>query len=236
MAENPSFSECEELFRKYEIPLTEDQYRKFCRYADMMVDEKRHQNITAIREQREIWVRHFLDSAYISLYMPQFGRLLDIGTGGGIPGIPLAILNPEYEVTLLDSEINKIRFCQEVVFELGLNCTPVSTRAEEYSRLLPVRESFDIVTSRAMASGSMLLELSLPFVKRKGLFLALKGRNFDEEREAIERVSPVLGGSKPDFVHYEIEGEEKNLVLIDKPDLTPFSYPRRFAKIKRKPL
>ena len=87
-----------------------------------------------------------------------------------------------------------------------------------------------------MASGSMLLELSLPFVKRKGIFLSLKGRNFDDERETIERVSPLLGGSKPDFVHYEIEGEEKNLVLIDKSDLTPFSYPRRFARIKRKPL
>lgn len=236
MSENPSFSECEALFRRYQIALSEEKYRMLCCYADMMVDEKQHQNITAIREHREIWVRHFLDSAYISLYMPQHGKLLDIGTGGGIPGIPLAILNPEFEVTLLDSEINKIRFCQEVVCELGLNCTPVSSRAEEYARLLPVRESFDIVISRAMASGSMLLELSLPFVKRKGLFLALKGRNFDEEREAIERVSPILGGAMPDFVHYEIEGEEKNLVLIDKCDLTPFTYPRRFARIKRKPL
>ena len=231
-----NYRKCCDLFRKYELLLTEQQWEKLTEYAEMLIHERERQNVTAVRETEEIWIRHFLDSAYLVKYLPQKARLIDVGTGGGIPGIPLAILNPELSVTLLDSESSKISFCQSVVKRLALSAEAIHARAEELSSDSLYRAQFDAAVSRAMAAGSMLTELSVPFLRVGGHLFAMKGRGFDPETERFGSAAKALGCKEPIIIRYEIEGEPKNLIDIEKNADTPPQYPRRFAKIKRSPL
>lgn len=231
-----SFPEANTLFSRYSIKLSKEQYDLFSQFAELLTTEKSRQNVTAVTDFREIWVRHFLDSAYILRFLPQSGRLIDIGTGGGIPGIPLAIMNPNLQITLLDSELQKIEFCRRVINSLGLSCTAISGRAEELARTPEFRESFDIAISRAMAAASMLSELSIPFLRVGGTLFAMKGRNFDPNTESFATAAEKLGCELPENTPYTIENEPKTLITVRKIASTPTQYPRRFAKIKRDPL
>lgn len=235
MAENPVYSEVFSMYHTYGIQLTESAYQKLCIYADKLSAEKTRQNVTAIQSKPEIWTRHFLDSAYLLQFIPPAGSVIDIGTGGGLPGIPLSILNPELQFTLLDSELQKIRFCEEIADLLQLNIRTIAGRAEEIART-DERAQYDAAVSRAMASAPVITELSLPFLKVGGIFLAMKGKNYDRNAESCAHAAESVGGSPPEILPYSIEHEDKNLILIRKICETPAEYPRRFAKIKRNPL
>ncbi len=232
------YSQVKTLFSRYEIPVTKEQYEKFCTFAQLMVEESGRQNISAVNDPNEIWVRHFLDSAYLCRYIQdgQSMRLLDLGTGGGFPGIPLAILRESLSVVLLDSEERKLEYCSRVVKKLGLDVECLCGRAEELSKQGEYREKFDMVVSRAVANGSMLCELALPFLKTGGTFAALKGSGFDPSVERFAEASSMLGGDVPSVLDYELEGVVKHLIFIEKTAPTPGQFPRRFAKIKRSPL
>ena len=231
-----SFAACSALFLKYDITLNENQYAKLQKYAEMLVDESTRQNVTAVRTCPDIWVRHFLDSAYLLRFLPDSGSILDIGTGGGIPAIPLAILKPELSVTMLDSELRKIEFCSSVISALDLPAKAICGRAEELARSDAYCEQFDFVVSRAMASGSMLSELGVPFLKVGGNLISMKGRTYDPAAERFESAAKALCCALLPVYQYQLEGEIKHLIFIHKDAVTPAQYPRRFAKIKRSPL
>ena len=227
------------LFSMYQLDLSSEQYELLSAYARLLHDEAAIQNVTAVSDVSEIWVRHFLDSAYLLRHIPsEVSSVIDIGTGGGIPGIPLSILRPDLDVTLLDSELRKIEFCTIVVQELGLSSRvhPLCGRAEELAKSADYREKFDMAVSRAMANGSMLTELSLPFVKVGGVLLAMKGRGYDPTVERFAEAAPLVGGIACEPVPYTLESEQKYLICVKKQSPTPPQYPRRFAKIKRQSL
>ena len=223
------------LFSHYGIDLPHESADLLARYAELMIAESAVQNITAVTEKDAIWSRHFLDSAYLLRHMSA-GRVIDIGTGGGVPGIPLAILSPEIDASLLDSEQRKIDFCQRAVGTLGLHATAVCGRAEELAQLPQYREQFDAVVSRAMTSGAVLCELAIPFLKIGGRLYAMKGKSFSDEEEGFTRAAGKLNAKVADVVAYTLEGEQKHLIIIEKTGETPVQYPRRYAKIKRSPL
>ena len=222
------------LFSKYGIQLTETQYQKLANYAEMLINEK--QNLSAVRDAEAVWVRHFLDSSYLSQHLDVDSKVLDMGTGGGIPAIPLAILRPDLQISMLDSEQNKIDFCTRVIAALSLNANAICARAEELAHDNQFRNTFDFVVSRAMASGSMLCELSVSFLKIGGKLIAMKGRSFDPNSERFHSAAITLHCAEPNYLGYKLENEDKVLVFVQKSAETDLKYPRRFAKIKRNPL
>lgn len=233
---NETFDSVCALFADYEIDLTDDAYRKLQMYADLLRKESKTQNLNAASTLTDIWTRHFLDAAYVMRFLRDDASVIDIGTGGGIPGIPLVILNPTLRLTLLDSELYKIQFCKMAAQKLGLQISAVCGRAEEFVKQEGVRGTYDFAVSRAMANGSMLSELALPYLKVNGILLAMKGRNFDMAAEGFDSAAQILGGDVPQVIRYTLEGEDKVLVSVRKAASTPEQYPRRFAKIKRSPL
>ena len=229
--------DAETLFAQHKISLTPDRFDLLRRYVAMLLEENTRQNLTAVRTEDEVWARHILDSAMLLRYLPDSGvTVIDIGTGGGVPGIPLAIMRPTLHVTLLDSELRKIEFCQKAVAALSLHANAVCGRAEELAREETDRGSFDFAVSRAMASGSMLCELTFPLLRIGGQLIAMKGRNYDPVAERFAEACQALGGSIIADDSYTLCGEQKHLIRCKKTCETPDVYPRRFAKIKRSPL
>lgn len=195
-------------------------------------------NLTAIEGEEPVARGHFLDSAALLRFADFEGRrVIDVGTGAGFPGLPLAILRPGAGFTLLDSQQKRIDFLQDTVSRLGLkNVECVCLRAEEAPP--EYRESFDIVTSRAVARLNVLAELCLPFVKLGGSFIAMKALDCEEERQEAQNAAHELGGSFPDLRRYDIPFSDtgRALIVIGKAAPTPAKYPRRWAKITKQPL
>lgn len=208
------------------------------RYADMLVEKNKVMNLTAITEPADIATLHFLDCAALLPLAEWAGkRVADVGTGAGFPGMPLRILEPSIQLTLLDSLNKRIDFLKEVCGELGLTDVDcVHGRAEEFSAAH--RESYDIVTSRAVANLQMLCELCLPLVKEGGYFLSMKAVDSDAELKAAYTAIKTLGGQVEQVKDYVIPGTEvaHRLIFIKKVGPTPKKYPRAFAKIKKNPL
>ena len=207
-------------------------------YADALLETNKVMNLTAITDPADVATLHFLDSAAL-LNLADFSgkRVVDVGTGAGFPGMPLRILEPSIRLTLLDSLGKRIHFLQGVCDQLGfadVNC--VHARAEEFAA--QHRESFDIATSRAVASLPLLAELSLPLVKVGGYFLPMKAVDSDEELASAARAISILGGRLKEVKDYRIPGTEvtHRLVVIEKVKPSPAKYPRAFAKIKKTPL
>ncbi|MBQ9907456.1 MAG: 16S rRNA (guanine(527)-N(7))-methyltransferase RsmG [Oscillospiraceae bacterium] len=235
MVNEMPYAACEALFARNHLKLAQNAYEKLDQYANLLISESAHQNVTAVRALPDIWVRHFLDSAYLAEIVKE-GNVLDLGTGGGIPAIPLAILNPELRITMLDSELRKIEFCQHAVNEIGLTAKTVCGRAEEIARASEYEAQFDCVVSRAMANGSVLTELAVRFLKAGGCLIAMKGRQYDPSVERFAEAASALGCCVEQETEYALEGEMKHLITVRKLSDTPLQYPRRYAKIKRSPL
>lgn len=208
------------------------------RYAQLLVEKNKVMNLTAITAPSEIATLHFLDSAALLTAADFRGKsVVDVGTGAGFPGLPLRIVEPSIHLTLLDSLNKRIDFLKEVCQDLGLpDVSCIHSRAEEFAA--QHRESFDIATSRAVASLPLLCELCLPLVKPGGLFLAMKSVDSDQEIAGAERAIATLGGAVESIRDYAIPGTDvrHRVVLIKKLRETPKKYPRAFAKIKKNPL
>ena len=207
-------------------------------YADALLETNKVMNLTAITDPADVATLHFLDSAAL-LTLADFAgkRVVDVGTGAGFPGMPLRILEPSIRLTLLDSLGKRITFLQGVCDTLGLSDVAcVHARAEEFAA--KHRETYDIATSRAVASLPLLAELSLPLVKVGGYFLPMKAVDSDEELASAEHAIQVLGGRLAGVKDYRIPGTEvtHRLVVIEKVKPSPAKYPRAFAKIKKAPL
>lgn len=236
MIDPKDYGSCQAIFSEYGLSLTAEQYKKLRLYEQILIEESVHQNVTAIRDPADIWIRHFLDAAYLLRFLPRQCSVIDIGTGGGIPAIPLAIMHPELNITMLDSERNKILFCMSAIEKIQLRADAINGRAEELAHEPQYRGKFDVAVSRAMANGSMLTELSVPFLKPDGILISMKGKQYDPETERFASAADTLGCVYEKPISYMICGEQKYLIRIRKCAETPDQYPRRFAKIKRDPL
>jgi len=221
-----------------QLRLPTDNVDALLQYADALLETNKVMNLTAITDPADVATLHFLDSAAL-LTLADFAgkRVVDVGTGAGFPGMPLRILEPSIRLTLLDSLGKRITFLQGVCDQLGLvNVECIHARAEEFAS--KHRESYDIATSRAVASLPLLAELSLPLVKVGGYFLPMKAVDSDEELASAAHAIRVLGGRLADVKDYRIPGTEvtHRLVVIEKVTPSPAKYPRAFAKIKKSPL
>lgn len=173
-------------------------------------------------------------------YLPQLKfTMIDVGTGAGFPGIPLAILFPEAKFTLMDSLNKRIKFLNEVIFQLGLtNVETVHSRAEDLARNVKYREQYDYVVSRAVANLSTLSEYCLPFVKPTGNFVSYKSERLSEELVAAEKAIPILGGTVKDQIDFQLPESDiyRNLLIIEKVKPTSKKYPRKAGLPSKEPL
>lgn len=207
-------------------------------YSELLVAQNKVMNLTGITAPKEVATLHFLDCLALTKVVDFTGKsVIDVGSGAGFPGIPLAIAVPNMNITLLDALQKRIGFLETVCQDLHLDhVTCVHGRAEEFAK--DYRGTFDIATSRAVASLPMLAEFSLPLLKVGGLFLAMKAVDCDEELQSAQKALQILGGKVESTVDYTIPQTEirHRAVLIRKIENTPEKYPRTFAKIKKSPL
>ena len=219
--------------------LSEDQAAQFLGYYDMMIEKNRVMNLTRITEFKEAVDKHFVDSLMLSrvLDVSRIHKLIDIGTGGGFPGIPLKIMYPHMSVVMLDSVGKKIDFVNEVIEKLDLkDVCALHVRAEDMARDRKHREKYDVCVSRAVANMTVLTEYCLPFVRVGGFFVAYKGDDRPEELAAAEKAVKVLGGKPMEFDRFSLFGMGRCLVKIRKDRKTPMQYPRKAGMPAKAPI
>ncbi len=221
-----------------ELGLPETAAGDLVAFGEQMLKTNEVMNLTAITDPRDVAALHFLDSAALLTLWDFRGKsVVDVGTGAGFPGMPLRLLEPTVEMTLLDSLGKRITFLEGACAQLGLedvHC--VHARAEEFAA--SHREAFDVATSRAVAALPALLELCLPLVKVGGVFLAMKSVDCQAELAGAQTAVETLGGAVEAVKDYAIPGTDvrHRVVVVRKVRPTPAKYPRPFAKIKSRPL
>ena len=226
---------------EYGISLSDTQMEQYNRYFELLVEWNEKINLTAITEPKEVAIKHMIDSitAYDENLFKDGTTVIDVGTGAGFPGLPLKIFCPEIKLTLMDSLNKRIKFLQTVVEELGLKDVEcVHARAEEGARNKKYRESFDIAVSRAVARLPILCEYCLPFVKKGGHFIALKGMQYHDEAEEAAKAIKVMGGSRTEIRPVKLpELDDKRAVItITKTMPTPKAYPRKAGTPTKNPI
>ena len=223
------------------LEFTELQYEQFIKYMRLLQEWNEKINLTAITEDEEVVKKHFIDciKAFKSEQIKSAKTIIDVGTGAGFPGLPIAIMNPNVEVTLLYSLNKRINFLNLVVRELGLkNVKTIHSRAEDGARKPELREKFDVATSRAVANMAVLSEFCMPYVKKGGYFVALKGPAIDEELENGSNAIKILGGELQGIIEISIEETDlkHNIVEVKKVKNCPKTYPRKAGTVNKKPL
>lgn len=236
-----------EEFKKYladrGIELTEQQVTQFQKYFSFLVETNEHVNLTAITEEEDVYLKHFLDSILPLLELPEAFRqdasLIDIGAGAGFPSLPIKILRPDLQVTIVDSLNKRIKFLADLVELIGLeNVELVHGRAEDVGQDKKYREKFDLVTARAVAKLNTLSEYCLPLAKVGGEFVALKGPRGESELQDSSMAIGKLGGKlrTNKTVTLPETTELRMLTVIDKVKVTPKKYPRQAGMPSKKPL
>ena len=219
------------------ININDDQLQMLDTYYKMIIEYNSHTNLTRITEEKEVYLKHFYDS--LTLYKAvklDNQSLLDVGTGAGFPGMVLKIVFPNLKVTLVDSLNKRIIFLNNVIEQLGLkNIVAIHSRAEDYAKYN--KESFDIVTSRAVANLNTLSELCIPMVKIGGYFISMKA-DANLEVENAKNAIKTLGGVLRDTIVFNLlyDAGVRTLIKIEKVSKTNIKYPRKFSEIKKKPL
>jgi 16S rRNA (guanine527-N7)-methyltransferase len=229
------------VYRRLGVRLSASQLDALLRYEQELIDWNTRCNLTAIRNPQEIRTKHFLDSLTCvqALRDTTVERLIDIGCGAGFPGIPLKIIFPKMQLTLVESVGKKVEFCRHVVRTLGLAGVEVlHERAEVLGQLPTHREKYDWAVARAVAILPVLAEYLLPLVRVGGRMLAMKGENGPAEAHAAEHALRVLGGHLRQLITVTLPGvvEERYLVVVDKIAATPGGYPRRVGMPTKKPI
>jgi len=192
-------------------------------------------NLTSIREPADFIKKHILDSLAILSELDEKAKtILDLGTGGGFPGIPLAIMRPQTHIVLMDATVKKLKVVKQMADELGLtNVTILQGRAEELGKQAQYREQFEVVVSRAVAHFAILAELAIPLVKEGGFFFAMKGRNYQDEMSNANKICKNLGGKIVAYEPYMIDDTKNMIIKIKKEARTPAQYPRAYGRIKK---
>lgn len=232
----PNFElSCSE-FKKYNLDLSPEQYVKFNKYAEFLVDYNKNVNLTAITEPKEILIKHFVDSTILLkyIYIPENSSIIDVGTGAGFPSVPLKIMRPDVKITLLDSLSKRIVFLEKLCDLLKINADFIHGRAEDVAKSEVYREKFDFSCARAVANLSVLSEYCIPFVRVGGSFISMKGPN-ESAYDSVNAVE-VLGGKIHCVSEYSLNNEARNIIEIKKISQTPTKYPRNSSQIKKKSL
>lgn len=220
------------------IALSDENYARFSRYADLLVEWNEKINLTAITDPAGITEKHFLDSVlpYEWVDTPNGASVIDVGTGAGFPGIPLKIMRDDIRLTLLDSLNKRINFLNTVCSDIGVTAECIHGRAEDMGTS-QLREKFDVATARAVARLSVLCEYCLPLVKVGGVFVALKGSSGIDEIKDAENAIKKLGGKLETVKEYCLPcGDGRTLVVVKKVAPTPKGYPRPKGKMNKNPL
>lgn len=228
-----------QALKKAEINITDESIKKFEQYYNLLVEWNEKINLTAITKPDEVAVKHFEDSLSVLKYVDikENAKIIDIGTGAGFPGIPLKIVRGDINLTLLDSLNKRLVFLQNVCNELNISAQTLHSRAEESSRKAEYREKYDFAFSRAVAQLNLLSELCLPYVKKGGCFVAMKGPDVREELKNAEKAIEVLGGKVKEIKEFNLsDNSGRTLVVIEKIKNTPEKYPRHGSKLKSNPL
>ena len=221
--------------------LTDRQKEQYERYFELLVEWNEKINLTAITEKDEVYLKHFYDSIapiLQGLIENQPIRLLDIGAGAGFPSLPMKILFPELDVTIIDSLNKRINFLHLLTDELGLSGVHFyHGRAEDFAQDKAFRAQFDIVTARAVARMQVLSELTIPYLKVGGRLLALKASNAPEELEEAKNALNLLFSKVEDNLQYELpNGDPRYITLVEKKKETPNKYPRKAGMPNKRPL
>lgn len=226
------------------IQLSDQQRTQFERYYELLVTTNEHVNLTTITEKSAVYLKHFYDSITPVFYDEELQTqpltLCDVGAGAGFPSLPMKIVFPQLKVTIVDSLNKRINFLTQLVEELELEeVTLIHDRAETFGAAKSqYRESFDVVTARAVAALNVLSELCLPLVKLNGTFLAMKADKTDDELAASQQAITTLGGQVQQSESFELPmtNEKRSIVIITKETNTPTKYPRRPGVPNKKPL
>jgi len=211
----------------------------FEKYYYFLEKHGRTTNLTAITTPEEVARRHFLDSiALLKAAHMKNARVIDIGSGAGFPGIPMKLAEKSIKLTLLDATNKRVRFMSELCSVLGAKAECIYARAEEAARSQNRREGYEVAVSRAVAKMDMLCELCVPFVSVGGVFIAMKGEDSTKELDEAQNAIKTMGGQFKEWFAYKIPGTGivHRAAIIQKISPTPDKYPRRFARIRKKPL
>ncbi|WP_300409305.1 16S rRNA (guanine(527)-N(7))-methyltransferase RsmG [Lagierella sp.] len=234
-------SNLEKVFNSEDIVLSEEVLKKFEEFRNHMLETNKFLNLTSITEEEEVNYKHFLDSILPlkKVEMEKGATLIDIGTGGGFPGMPIKFFRDDLKITLLDSLNKRIKFLKKTISDMDIkDIEAVHGRAEELGRTKSYREQYDYGISRAVSRLNTLVEYSLPFIKVGGTFISMKGPSGIEEAEEAKNAIKILGGEIADIISYNLdyENSDRTLIVIKKTSPTPRKYPRGGGKPKNKPL
>lgn len=247
------FLDMKKQLKEFNITLSEYQFEQFQMYYDLLIEWNSFMNLTAITEFDEVVMKHFVDSiSFVKAFDLDNKNLsmIDIGTGAGFPGIPLKIVYPDMNITLLDSLNKRIKFLDEVIKKLALaNIYTIHGRAEDFAKDIKYREQYDFCVSRAVANLSTLSEYCLPFVKENGYFVSYKSENLLEkniqtkmgeisEMDAAKKSIDLLGGKVEKQVEFKLPFTDlyRNLVVVKKIKKTPKKFPRKAGLPSKEPL
>lgn len=226
----------EEKSKEIGIDLSKTEINLFYSYMQNLLEWNKKVNLTAITDEKDIIIKHFIDSIIINKEI-EGNTMLDIGSGAGFPGIPLKIINNKMNVVLLDAINKKVTFMNDTINKLDLkNIIAIHGRAEDYAHDDNYREKFDIVISRAVSNMTTLVEYMLPFVSVGGKCLCLKGPSVQEELDSAQNAIKILGGKIDKVCEYTVENNERTLVIISKEKNTEQIYPRKQGKPLKEPL
>lgn len=229
-----------ELCKDIDVQLDDIALERFEKYMNLVIEWNEKINLTAITDRQEFIVKHFYDSILLlsCADIKKGAKVIDVGTGAGFPGIPLKIVRPDIQLTLLDSLNKRIVFISDVVMPgIGLNAEAVHGRAEDFSKQAKYREKYDFAVSRAVANLSALSEYCIPFVKKGGEFISMKGPDVHEELSSAQNAVQVLGGEVSEVKNLTLpDNSGRSIVIIKKVKNTPEKYPRRGVKINKNPL
>ena len=234
--------ECQKSFELNSLPCSVSEAELLFLLTERMLEVNKSLNLTAIKEEKAIILKHYVDSLTISKYIPDNSRIIDVGCGAGFPTLPLAVFRHDLSITALDGTAKRINYVSETAKYLNLTgVSAVAARAEELANTPEHRECYDIATARAVASLPVLCELTLPFVKIGGKMLAMKSQQAGDELELAMNCIRLCGGEVEDVISCDLmspsgEKESRNIIVIKKIKKTPPLYPRHYSKISKKPL
>lgn len=236
-------SQFEKYLEQFQITLSNKQKEQFLKYYELLVEWNGFMNLTAITEFDDVIKKHFADSLSIVKAFSEIRtdklKVIDIGTGAGFPGIPLKIVFPQIELTLLDSLQKRLKFLQEVIEQLELGGVElIHGRAEDFCKPSMKREQYDLCVSRAVANLATLSELCLPYVKVGGKFIPYKSEKAEEEVKAAQKAIGLLGGEVKEQIEFELPESDigRTLVVIEKKSATPKKFPRKAGMPAKEPI